>query len=94
MPYVSLIRPEIRDLSAHHRGVIKPSYIGSGEFKTLLQRTKISGEILVERGEQAHNAKWPERLLLGQRYNGQLKTEGTVTEHAYELRGRLFLQST
>ena len=94
MPYVSLIRPEIRDLSAHHRGVIKPSYIGSGEFKTLLQRVKISGEILVERGEQAHNAKWPERLLLGQHYNGQLKTEGAVTEHAYELRGRLFLQST
>ena len=94
MPYVSLIRPEIRDLSAHHRGVIKPSYIGSGEFKTLLQRTKISGEILVERGEQAYNAKWPERLLLGQHYSGQLKTEGTVTEHAYELRGRLFLQST
>ena len=94
MPYVSLIRPEIRDLSAHHRGVIKPSYIGSGEFKTLLQRTKISGEILAERGEQAYNAKWPERLLLGQHYNGQLKTEGAVTEHAYELRGRLFLQST
>ena len=94
MPYVSLIRPEIRDLSAHHRGVIKPSYIGSGEFKTLLQRMKISGEILVERGEQSYNAKWPERLLLGQHYNGQLKTEGTVTEHAYELRGRLFLQST
>ena len=48
----------------------------------------------MEKAEEAYDAKWPERLLLGQHYNGQLKTEGIVTEHAYELRGRLFLQST
>jgi len=93
MPYVSLIRPEKRDLAEYHRGVFKASYIGSGEFKTFMQRAKISADILIERGQEAHDAKWPERLVLGQHFNGQLAARGTITEHAYELRGRLFVHN-
>ena len=94
MPYISLIRPEMREIGGpFYRGVLRGARIGSGEFKALMERPGISADILVEKNQKEHEAKWPERLLLGQHFNGQTAASGQVTEHAYELRGRLFVHN-
>lgn len=92
MPYVNLFHPEIRDPFEYSGAmVVRKTYIGSGEFKSLVERVKISAEIQIKKNQQEHNAKWPDRLILGQHFNGQTQAKGTVTEHAFELRGRLFV---
>ena len=94
MPLVSFIRPEMREIGGVYRGVLRGAAIGSGEFKALLERMRASAEIQIEKNQKEHEAKWPERLLLGQHFNGQSSASGAQMTHAYELRGRLFVQST
>ncbi|MBQ4133785.1 MAG: hypothetical protein IJD04_08665 [Desulfovibrionaceae bacterium] len=94
MALASLIRPEMREIGGVYKGVLRGAAIGSGELKTLLERVEVSAEILIDKNEKEHAAKWPERLLLGQHFNGQTGASGVLVGHAYELRGRLFMQST
>ena len=94
MPLVRFIRPEMREIGGVYRGVLRGAAIGSGELKGLLARVQASAEILITKNQEEFEAKWPERLVLGQHFEGHTDACGDTVGHAYELRGRLFVQST
>ncbi len=90
MAYIRLIVPE-DPFYPYHRGVAKATHIGQGEFKTLFDNLKISANQLKQKSQAEFDEKFPDRLVLGQHETGQLEARKPVMEHAYELRGRIFV---
>ena len=90
MAYIRMIVPE-DPFYPYHRGVARAKYIGQDEFKTLMQKVYLSAEQLKEKNQAEFESKWQDRLVLGQHETGQLQAVKPVTEHAYVLRGRIFV---